>query len=536
MTQATLSRRDALAAALAAGAFSLLPQLVAAAGGDSVATGPAEPFSFDQLKERARTLATQPYAPPVVPDAALLERIDYDLHNQITFRPEDTLWSGDPGTAKVRFFHPGRYFKEPVRIYALSDGTAHEIPFSTKLFDMPADHPARMLGQGTGFAGFRVTDPQEQNDWMAFLGASYWRTAGYTGQFGLSVRGLAVDTAVNGPEEFPRFTSFWLEQAPDGGIVTYALMESPRTTGAYRIASRREAAGIFQDVDAQIFVRGDIERLGVAPLTSMFWFGKSNRFVSPDWRPEVHDSDGLELLLGTGERIWRPLNNPPRVMTNSFVADGLQGFGLAQRERDFGQYEDDGVFYEKRATVWVQPKGDWGKGSVMLVELSTNDEIHDNIVAFWRPEEPAVAGKAYDMSYTLNWVGASPVPAVAQFTATRIGAGGVPGQPRPANTVKLVCDLDGRGFEGLDRSSGVKADVSASRGTIGLTVAYPIAGTTGWRVMFDLDLGPADSPENAKDEPIDLRMFVHRDGKALSETWIYQVFPSQMRALLAEHA
>ncbi|MFO1104706.1 MAG: glucan biosynthesis protein D [Amaricoccus sp.] len=531
MTTANLSRRDALAAALAAGAFSLLPRIAAAAG-DGIATGPAEPFSFDALKERARDLASQPYQAPAVPDADLLERIDYDLHNQITYRAEETLWSGDVGAAKVRFFHPGRYFKEPVRMYALKDGTAREIPFSTKLFDMPADHPARMLGAGTGFAGFRVMDPEEKNDWMAFLGAAYWRTAGYTGQFGLSVRGLAVDTAINGPEEFPRFTSFWLEQAPDGGLVTYALMESPRTTGAYRIASRHEANGIFQDVDAKLYLRGDMERLGIAPLTSMFWFGKSNRFVSPDWRPEVHDSDGLELWLGSGERIWRPLNNPPRVMTNAFAAEGIKGFGLAQRERDFKQYEDDGVFYDKRATVWVEPKGDWGKGEVMLVELSTNDEIHDNIVAFWRPGAPAVAGASFDISYGLNWVEAGPPAEVAQFVATRIGAGGVPGQPRPANTIKLVCDLDGRGFEGLDRTSGVEAKVDVSRGTLGLTVAYPIAGTSLWRVMFDVDMGP----DNGKDEPIDMRMFVHREGKALSETWIYQVFPSQMRALLAEHA
>lgn len=531
---ATLSRREALAAALATGALSLLPDLLAAAEGEGIATGPAEPFSLDGLRAMARDLAAKPYVPAVVADAAVLDSIDYDLHQQITFRPEKTLWAGDPGTAKVRFFHPGRYFKEPVRIYVVDGGTAREIPYSQDLFDMPAGHPARKLGPDTGLAGFRVMDPEEKNDWMAFLGASYWRTAGYTGQFGLSVRGLALDTAAAGPEEFPRFTRFWLEQAPDGGVVTYALLESPRTTGAYRIASTKRADGIFQDVDASVFVRGEIERLGLAPLTSMYWFGKNNAFVSPDWRPEVHDSDGLELLLSTGERIWRPLNNPPRAMTNSFGVDGLKGFGLAQRERNFSEYQDDGVFYEKRATVWVEPKGDWGKGAVMLVELSTNDEIHDNIVAFWRPEQPAVPGVEYDLSYRLNWVEASPVPNVAQFTATRVGAGGVPGQPRPANVIKVVCDLDGRGFEGLDRSSGVEAVVSTSRGTLGLTVAYPVAGTTAWRVMFDLDIGAPST--DGKDEPIDMRMFVRLDGKALSETWLYQAFPSQLHAMLALHA
>ena len=351
------TRRDLLSAALAAGALPLLPGGAAAA---DLEMGPAAPFSFDSLRETARRLAQKPYAPAVIADAEILESIDYDSHNLISFRNEMTLWGDVPGAAKVRFFYPGRYFKEPVQINVVENGTAREILFSNDLFDMPEDHPARNLRQA-GFAGFRVMDPDAKNDWMAVLGASYFRTSGYSGQFGLSARGLAIDAGGPGPEEFPRFTRFWLEQGAAGGIIIYALLESPRTTGAYRIATSRHE-GVFQDVDASLFPRGDIERLGIAPLTSMFWFGKNNRFIGPDWRPEVHDSDGLEMLLGNGERIWRPLNNPPRVIANSFRADGLKGFGLAQRERSFDEYLDDGVFYEKRATLWVEPRGDWGEG------------------------------------------------------------------------------------------------------------------------------------------------------------------------------
>lgn len=527
---ALVTRRDALTAALAAGAFFLLPRLAQAA--DPIAIGPAQPFSWDMLRAMARDLAAQPYQPAQIANEALLESIDYDLHNQISYRADKTLWAADPGAAKVRFFHPGRYFKQPVKIFSVEGNQAQEIVFSPELFEMPEGHPAAGLGPDTGFAGFRVMDPVATNDWMAFLGASYWRTAGYSGQFGMSVRGLAIDSGAPTPEEFPRFTRFWLEKGPDGGLTTYALMESERVTGAYRIATARTTDGIFQDVDANVFLRGDLDRMGIAPLTSMYWFGKPNRHIAPDWRPEVHDSDGLEILTGGGERIWRPLNNPPRAITNAFAADNVRGFGLAQRERGFGEYEDDGVFYEKRATVWVEPKGDWGKGSVMLVELTTNDEIHDNIVAFWRPETPAAAGTEFLFSYALNWVEESPEPAVARFTATRMGAGGVPGQPRPENVVKFVVDLEGKGFEGLDRSSGVEPVVTASRGTLGLTVAYPIATQPGWRVMFDLDFG---STEGGSDEPIDLRMYVAHEGKAMTETWIWQVFPSQLREMLASH-
>jgi glucans biosynthesis protein len=523
------TRRSLLAAGIAAGALPLLPRAAGAAG---IATGEPVPFSLDILKDMAAALAGEPYAPAPVEDAELLDSIDYDLHNQITYRKDAMLWGDVPGAAKVRFFHPGRYFKEPVAISVLEGGEARELVFSTDLFDMPEGHPARQL-KHAGFAGFAVMDPEGKNDWMAVLGASYFRTSGYSGQFGMSARGLAIDSGGPGPEEFPRFTRFWLEQAPEGGIVIYALLESPRATGAYRMATaHRPGEGVFQEIEATLFLRGDIDRLGIAPLTSMFWYGKNNHFIGPDWRPEIHDSDGLEMALASGERIWRPLNNPPRVMVNSFRADGLKGFGLAQRERSFEEYQDDGVFYEKRATCWITPEGDWGAGSVMLVELSTNDEIHDNIVAFWNPAEPAAAGVRHDLRYRLDWVEAAPPQSVASFIATRIGAGGVPGQPRPANQVKFVLDLDGKGLEGLDRSSRVEAVVEASRGTVSLIYAYPIATTDRWRVTFDLDVGPAEAP----DDPIDLRLYLRHDDQAMSETWIYQVFPSQMHELLSEHA
>jgi glucans biosynthesis protein len=190
------------------------------------------------------------------------------------------------------------------------------------------------------------------------------------------------------------------------------------------------------------------------------------------------------------------------------------------------------VFYEKRASLWVEPRSDWGPGSVMLVELPTNDEIHDNIVAFWNPAAPAVAGTSYELAYRLNWVKDSPPVPVARVIATRIGQGGVPGQPRPDNVVKFVIDLDGKGLADLDRSSGVEAVVDASRGELDLVVAFPIATTDRWRVTFDLDIGP---PEQGID-PIDLRLFLRHDGKAMSETWLYQAFPSQLHALLAQRA
>ncbi|NDW01022.1 glucan biosynthesis protein [Salipiger sp. PrR002] len=534
MSDDTLDRRAFLASALGAGAFCLLPEL-ARAQGDAIASGiplgPPESFSFERLKELAGNLAKESFTPMAVPDREILQQIDYDAHGAISFRKEKALWADQGNAQPVRFFFPGRYFPEPVHVYALENGTAREVPFSRDLFDIPVGNPANRLEKTEGFAGFAVQDPKERLDWMAFLGASYWRTAGYSGQFGLSVRGLAMDTAIpDGPEEFPRFTRFWLEQGEDGALTTYALLESPRATGAYRIASRRDN-GVIQDVSAEVFLRGDVERLGLAPLTSMYWYGKPDRHIAADWRPEVHDSDGLEIHLGNGERIWRPLGNPPRVMANSFGTTDPAGFGLMQREREFEQYQDDGVFYERRASAWVAPKAGWGEGAVTLIELPTDDEIHDNIVAFWTPSEAAVAGGSFSFEYQLTWLEDCPVPPrSARFRAVRIGRGGIPGQPRPADTVKIVCDFEPMGMEGIERGPETLPVVSASRGEISGEAAYQVVDAENWRAMFDLDFSAL---EEGDDEPIDMRVYVAHEGEAKTETMILQLFPSQLRALLA---
>lgn len=528
------NRRDVLLQALSSGAFFLLPQIARAQGTALPRTATPSPFSFDLLKEMARALAAQPYAEPKIEDAAVLEQIDYDRHNQVKFRKENTLWKDQGDRSPVQPFFPGRYFRTPVRLFTVEGGMATEFPFSVDLFDIPEGNPARNLTHTKGFAGFRVIDPKTDNDWMAFLGASYWRTSGYSGQFGLSVRGLALDTAVaSGGEEFPLFTSFWLEPGEGSDLVAYALLESPRATGAYRIASHHEN-GVIQDVQATVFLRGAVERLGIAPLTSMFWYGKHNRTAARDWRPEIHDSDGLEIHAANGERIWRPLNDPPRTMANAFSSPSVKGFGLMQRERDFAQYQDDGVYYDRRASAWVEPVGDWGEGSVNLVELRTDDEIHDNIVAMWQPGPAAVAGNAYDFAYKLSWLEDCPVPPIAaRFIATRLGAGGNPGQPRPPNVIKVVCDFENRGLEGLTSKDGVTLNVTSSIGGVSNLAVYPVVGQSYWRGMVDIDFGSL-KPED--DTPIDLRIYVSHGADAKSETMLLQLFPSQLRKLLASAA
>jgi periplasmic glucans biosynthesis protein len=327
-------------------------------------------------------------------DRAILDRIDYDLYQQIKYRPDASLALSRSNTAPVQLFHLSKLFLEPVKIHLVDGGMEREVLYSPALFDTPTGHPAGDLSAQTGFAGFRVMAKDLKTDWMSFLGASYFRSTGPYNQYGLSARGLAIDTGLLRPEEFPRFTEFWLEggQGSQPVITVYAMLDSPSVAGVYRFSTEHltnasDIHRVVMDVEAHLYPRRTIGRVGIAPFSSMFWYGEGSRKRAADWRPEIHDSDGLAIHAGTGERIWRPINNPGRVMTSAFMDRDPKGFGLLQRDRDFVHYLDDGVFYERRPSVWVEPLDGWGEGAVHLVEIPTDDETMDNIVAYWCPKD-----------------------------------------------------------------------------------------------------------------------------------------------------
>jgi glucans biosynthesis protein len=287
------------------------------------------------------------------------------------------------------------------------------------------------------------------------------------------------------------------------------------------------------DIDLALYPRKQIERLGIAPGTSMFFVGKNQRNLSEDWRPEIHDSDGLQMWTGSGEWLFRPLVNPNVLRVNSFVDDSPHGFGLVQRERRFEQYEDDGVFYERRASAWVEPKASWGKGAVMLVEIPTRDETMDNIVAFWNPAEKPQRGQELLFGYRLYWCRNPPVsPALALARETWTGIGGIIGQARTHFSWRFVVDFFGGSLDLLDGTAKVTPMISASRGHIEIPSARPVHPLHGWRAMFDL-VPPDDSTE-----PINLRLYLAFEGQPLTETWIYQYTPpsAEQRKILLERS
>ena len=526
-TKPGITRRTFLGGALFA---PLFPFLTSVAWTEESNTGfdlgPAQSFSFDWLREQARQLAAQPYRAPLIRHPEILERIDFDAYQQIRYRPEDALWAEGGGPYPVQFFHMGKLFQAPVRIHLVREGTAREIRYSPRLFTFGKTSFAADLPDDMGFAGFRVMHSSaQQRDWLAVRGAAYFRSAGELDQYGLSARGVAIGTGLPTPEEFPYFASFWLEAAADPKtLVIYALMDGPSISGAYRFLTSRQEQ-VVMDVEAVLFPRLTIQRLGIAPMTSMFWYSETNHLQSRDWRPEIHDNDGLALWTGADERIWRPLNNPLGVQTSSFFDNNPKGFGLFQRDRNFENYQDDGVFYEKRPSLWVEPLEPWGEGAVQLVEIPTDYEVDDNIVAYWVPQTPVQAGSTWNFKYRLFWTADDPYPAnLGRVIATRLGRGGIPGiKPAPPHKTKIVIDFAGGPLENLDKTAPVRLMLNASSGKIENDYVLQVVGTKQWRAFFDI--------EAVDMNPVDIRVYLRLGDQALTETWIYQYIPSY-RSLL----
>ncbi|HEX4181369.1 MAG TPA: glucan biosynthesis protein D [Caulobacteraceae bacterium] len=485
------------------------------------------PFSFERLKDLARRKAARPYIEPPRPAPDVTGRIDYEALGKIAFDTDHALFQDS--RFPVTFFHLGRFFQTAVQVYAVEAGQAREVLYDQSYFHMPPDSPAKALPEGAGFAGFRVQEPRDgaldwrKNDWAAFLGASYFRAIGDLRQYGLSARAVAVDTVVYGKDEdFPDFTRVFIERAAPGSasITICALLEGRSITGACRFVMTR-GKGVIMDIDQMLIPRGPITRFGLAPLTSMYWFSETVKQTGVDWRPEVHDSDGLALWTGNGEHIWRPLNAPSQVSVSAFADENPKGFGLLQRDRVFDHYQD-GVYYDRRPSLWVEPRGAWGRGAVQLIELPTDDEIHDNIVAAWVPEKPAAVGEAMELAFRLYWQADEPHPTeLARCVATRLGRGGQPGQPRPQGVRKFVVEFLGGPLARLP--FGVKPDMTlhASRGRFTdykIMEAVPDGVAGHWRAEFDLaDVSGSD--------PVELRLNLTVGGKMVSETWMFQYHP-----------
>ncbi|WP_017444470.1 glucan biosynthesis protein [Gayadomonas joobiniege] len=488
---------------------------------------------FDVLSARAKNLAAQPYQAVSKIEQAVLNDLDYSAYRAIRFKADTALWAGQK-PFEVQFFHPGFLYDQPVKIVRINGrGERFTVPFdpASYQYDGPAAGAGDALKQAgdqiqLGHAGFRVhfplNNPTYKDEVIVFQGASYFRLVGPGQQYGLSARGLAIDTAEASGEEFPTFTEFWLLEPDEQSneLEIYALLDSPSISGAYHFILQPGVTTEVQ-VKSQLFAREDINKLGVAPLTSMFLHGENQAHKVDDFRPEVHDSDGLLVLSEQGEWTWRPLTNPNGLRVNALQYENPKGFGLLQRDTEFGHYLDAEAHYGERPGLWVEPTENWGKGHVELVEIPTESETNDNIVAYWVPETPLNKGDSFSFNYRLTTVaGALSQQTLGQVTRTRIGWAALPGMdnPPPQSERQFIVDFNGGALADLPKQLPIQAKLTLSNGSYKDLQVKALPGDAGWRAAFKL------TPD--EELPADMRLSLHLRNKAITEVWNYVWYAS----------
>jgi glucans biosynthesis protein len=492
----------------------------------------AEHVTLDYVSKIAELRARKPFRSPRADLPEFLSKLTYDQYRQIRFRDDKALWREGDLPFRIEFFHLGYLYGEPVHLNEFSSTHVQPVRFVPDFFDygtlrLPKDIPAN-----TGYAGFRVHYPlnplEKWSELGAFQGASYFRLLGQGQVYGMSARGLALNCGEAGrPEEFPIFTDWWLgkPQPGDPALLLYALLDSVSCTGAYEFIIQPGATTVA-DVEAILYFRDSqtilaadpkhepLATIGFAPLTSMFWYGENSERKFDDYRPEVHDSDGLLLRLDSGERVWRPLDNGKAMRHQTIPAGNIRGFGLLQRDRNFNHYQDLFHSYETVPSVWVEPHGNWGEGRVHLVELSTQYEGLDNVVAFWDPAGRPPPLQPLKFGYTLKWTRETDLTLSSNVVlATRVGL-----DPRDQRQRQFVIDFDLPLLKGEDEPPKVLTSCS-DNGSITLPQVFRNSFENTWRVFLYLLPKPGNS------DPVDLKCTLTRSDGTRSETWSYRWSP-----------
>lgn len=487
-------------------------------------------FDFDSFSARMKTMAAAPYAPPAAVMPESFKGLDYDSYRLIQYKPEQSKWLADDIGYRIQGFHLGWLYADPVKVYEIVGGNAHSIGFSADDFEYHDDavSAAAHAQDLPGVAGFRinypVNRPEAYDELISFLGASYFRALGRDNIYGLSARGLVLNSWIDLPEEFPRFSEFFIEKpTQEGPLTVYAAMDSQSVTGAYRfvITPANDAAQeTIIDVTARLYFRTDVKELGVAPLTSMFLYGDANRGGFDDYRPQVHDSNGLLVERFSGEVLWRALNNSPSLGNSYLWENNPKAFGLYQRGRDFESYQDAGAHYERRPSVRIEPVGEWGQGTVRLIEIPTRLEADDNIVAFWVPSEPALAGQEREYSYKQIWGNLNPKDdaEVAYVVETRAGLGGVSGVENATSLRKFVIDFKGGQIDALPKGTQIDVLSTVSGGVLRNSTLSRVDANGVWRLVLDVETDGVS--------PLELKAYLVAMGRSLTETWLYQWRPS----------
>ncbi|MEO5573589.1 MAG: glucan biosynthesis protein G [Gammaproteobacteria bacterium] len=477
-------------------------------------------FDFNDVISKAETLASKPYqAPDLIPQ--FMRELSYEQFQNIHFKSEKSLWSANNSRFQVILTAPGTVLTHTIKLNIIDAKGVKPVPFQKDFFDYGSEDLAKRVPADLGFAGFNLTFPLDESDaknnFLVFAGASYFRGVGKDNNFGLSARGIAIDTAMDSGEEFPSFVEYWLVKPTSKAkqMTFFALLDGESLTGAYQFTVM-PGQPTRVDVKTVLFARHDIGLMGIAPLTSMFYYGENMQRPPGNWRPEVHDSDGLLIHNGTDEWLWRPLLNPRDLQVESFSVENPKGFGLLNRDERFESYQDAQAHYDSRPSAWVTIEDAWGAGRIVLVQIPTNNETNDNIVAFWTPSAPVKDGARLDLNYKLSF-GNDQLTGqkLASSTNTFVGLGNIVGGGHVEGAYRFVVDFGGPSMEKLAPDAAVLAVVSAQQGEILEQYVEYVKPSKLWRLSF---LARPD-----KDKPLLLRAFLKTDEAPLTETWTYKL-------------
>lgn len=518
-----MDRRDVLRFVLAASAAAVEQSPLAAQPAPPTAPTAPPPFGYDSVVDRAKELAGKPHEPNtgLAPDN--LRNLSYDDYRELRFRADRSLLADSGSRFRMQMFHLGFLYVRAVGLNILRDGSVFPVPYSSDLFDYGRNKFDPPLPANLGFAGFRLhyptNEPNVFDELISFLGASYYRVLGRDQKYGLSARGLAIDTALPTGEEFPYFKEFWVETPRRNAesATVYALLDSPSVTGAYRFVVTPGTASSVE-VQVTLFPRRTMRKVGFAPLSSMFFYGENQLRPATDYRPKLHDSDGLLINNGAGEWIWRPLRNPSVLGISAFLDNNTRGFGLFQRDRAFDHYQDLDLHYELRPSYWIEPIGQWGQGHVELVEIPTPDETNDNIVVYWVSRNEVKPGESISISYRLSTrtadeIGGHPGGRVVNTFHKRLMGHEAPEANDPSVRRFLIDFSGGELAYYLKAPELVEVVPSASSGTILRSFITPNPAVRGIRAVFDFKSQP--------NQTADIRAFLRAGEKALTETWTY---------------
>lgn len=495
----SLSRRDMLTASALMGAAGLTPAFARSGG-----------FYPESVDSAARTLAAKPFGGPAPALPPQLAKLSYDDYRDIRFDRRRALWADTDSKLIAEPMLRGFLARDRIELHEVSGGVETLYPFDPALFDFAKRGVAVPDDPSVGFSGVRflapLNKPDVRDEIGVFQGASYFRSLGRGQLYGISARGIAIGSG--GPaEEFPTFTQMWLERPSDPSVLRlHALLDGPSLAGAYHFTIRPGETTTY-DVDALLFPRVDMPSIGIAPMSSMFLFGPGSARRFDDFRRAVHDSDGLEIWSGSGERIWRPLNNPSKLSVSVFSDANPKGFGLMQRQTRLADFDDLEARYDMRPSLWVEPLDAWGPGSIQLLEIPAGDETGDNIAAFWRPRAPLKARRPMRLRYRLHWGRQSTAPdVIARAIATRSGATVI--GARTDDRRHFAIDFQGAGP--MNDLSALSAVATTSAGAISpVRLQAPEAG----RVRASFDLTPPASGD------AEMRLHLVAGDRVVSETW-----------------